>query len=187
MKTNTGVLLVLFVLSLAVCFAYPKHPEIQSPAGSNYVWDDTNKVWRPMAGSALGVPEAGAVSVTIGSTTINADPVWADESGSGTLALVDSSRRPIIVPGAYTTASYTNITLTPNVAYSIPLMTGVDSLTIQNTATSGEFWTGLKTATVSISTGLKAFSLVELEHVDLTTVSIIASTALPIAIIQLGY
>ena len=187
MKTNTGALVVLFLLSLVVCFAYPKHPEIQSPPGASYLWDDTNKVWRPVSGSALGVPDAGAVSVTIGSTTFNSDPVWSDSSGSGTLALVDSSRRPIIVPGAYTTASYTNITLTPNVAYSIPLMPGVDSVTIQNTATSGEFWTGLKTATVSISTGLKAFSLVELKHVDFDTISIIASTALPIAIIQMGY
>jgi hypothetical protein len=87
----------------------------------------------------------------------------------------------------YSNASYTNITLTPNVAYSIPLMSGVDSMTITNSSDTGHFWMGLKTATVAISTGQKAFSSIELEHIDISPISIIASTALPISILQLGY
>lgn len=96
MKNNVSSLVVLFLLSLVVCFAYPKYPEIPSPAGANYLWDDTNKVWRPVAGGDTGVQSAGAVSVTIGSTTFNSDPVWSDSSGSGTLALVDSYRRAMV-------------------------------------------------------------------------------------------
>ena len=262
-KLLCGLFLVL-MLSAGVVSAYPKWPEIPSPTGSSWVWDDTNKVWRPTSGSPLGVINSG-VSVTIGSTTYVISPVFSDESGSSTLGLVDADRRlvvnlgsetiglltelvaidakldavgatntaelqvlqaitasitaklaevlaeqasttaavdavdatllsgvnvatmPAIALQTYTTASYSNIVLTPNVAYDIPLMAAVDFMSITNSSDTGRFWVGLKTASVAISTGIPVYSNISIEKFGYDHISIIASTALPIAIDQQGH
>ena len=173
-------------------------------------------------GYRLPVKLEGAVSITIGSSTFTASPVFSDANGSTTLALVDSSRRIVInigsdtigllnfvasvtaavqaLPGSaaaptvilatitYNISSYTNFTLTPNVVYVITPITNMSMLSIALTDTSGEFWAGIGTTTVAVSTGRKVYSSILLNDMNLVNIpiSIIASTALNISTIKLS-
>lgn len=245
-------------------------------------------------GYRLPVKLEGAVSITIGSSTFTASPVFSDANGSTTLALVDSSRRIVINIGSdtigllnkiasvtaeisassatstadltalqaslsakltelmaqqatetinilaaqasttarvaelkaqqatetldvtasiasvttaiqalsgssatptvilatitYSISSYTNFVLTPNVVYVITPITNMSMLSIALTDTSGEFWAGIGTTTVAVSTGRKVYSSILLNDMNLVNIpiSIIASTALNISTIKLS-
>lgn len=53
----------LFIVS-CICLGYPTDDQIISPPGSTKVWDDTNAVWRPLAGTA-----SGTINVSLGTET----------------------------------------------------------------------------------------------------------------------
>lgn len=81
--------LTLFFV-LIVCAA----PAVQIETG-----DSGQKV---SANNPLPVTVAGGMTVTIGSATFTFSPVFSDAGGSGTLALVDGSRRSIVNLGSDT-------------------------------------------------------------------------------------
>jgi hypothetical protein len=70
------IVMLLIVISVALAsgaFSYPKHGEIPAVSGGQFVWDDTNKVWVPVAGTSSGAPSASTVMPTglLGSATLS--------------------------------------------------------------------------------------------------------------------
>jgi len=87
-----NLLLTLFVLACAAS------AQASDPVG----WVDTFSLFfrgasaEPVAVDAanpLPVSVTGGISITVGSTTFTASPVFADAGGSGTVGLVDADRR----------------------------------------------------------------------------------------------
>lgn len=104
-------------------------------------------------GNPLAVKVIGGVPVALGSSTINADPVWADAGGSGTLGLVDASRRPVVVQGPYTTVLSTNTTST-TVSAQVASLAARLVVRIVNQSATETVWIAENSTVATVSFGL---------------------------------
>lgn len=123
---------------------------------------------RPMVDSAGNLlstthpmPVTGSLTADIGSATINAVP-------------------------SYSQASQVNVTLTPNTPYVVPAPSYREYFRVANNDGSGEFYVGIGTTTVALSTGEKRFSSYGAQLTDSVPVSIISSEAISLAVTILG-
>ena len=115
-----------------------------------------------------------------------AQPLPMTGTVTGTMsATITGSPSVKIIP--YTTASSTNVTLTPNVSYTLPTFPNLRFTSIVNNSDTGEFWAIQKSGTAAINYGRRVYLNVSIGNENPEPVSIISSTAITISFDQKGY
>jgi hypothetical protein len=92
--------MILALISVAICAAWPNAKNIEVRPGSMLGWDNASATWRPVKidqdTGEIGV----AAEVNIGSITVEAFPVFADELGNSATATIDAENRAIVNLGS---------------------------------------------------------------------------------------
>ena len=105
------ILVVLILVSIAsLGISYPKWPEVPAPTGSNWVWDDTTKVWRPLAATASGVPQTALVG-SDGATATVLIPLPSIGLATRSITLLATNTVTLLQNVADSTASAAAMTL----------------------------------------------------------------------------
>jgi hypothetical protein len=97
-RKKSSIVLALITLVMLCSNAFAQG--VPSPATPRLMIGADGKLIS--ATNPLPVDVAGGISVTIGSSTFTASPVYADDAGTSTLGLTDSERRVVVNIGSET-------------------------------------------------------------------------------------
>jgi hypothetical protein len=201
--------ILLFVSIAMTVFAWPTSEQVRKGTGAISGYDNASGTWRPVAINQ----DTGALitdaEVNIGSVTVDAFPVYADEAGNVATAVVDVDSRAIVNIGSDTsgiTGLLTNIyaetqsagaiatetlTLVANVSQNAGgnLASGVPRKFIAfSPTTDEEYWVDFSEVAASgtVSTGFRCVGNTSFAIRGFATASIIASSAMSVYVIEGG-